>query len=72
MNVIEIKVKSGNRTPEIVELLRNCPDDTTVRFEPGTYDFYAAGVRPAFFCAPAVTKPVTSGLSSRFSIKRIL
>ena len=41
--LMEIKEKSGNRTPEIVEILRNCPDGTTVTFAPGVYDFYAGG-----------------------------
>ena len=39
-----------NRTPEVVRLLLNAPDGTTLRFAPGVYDFYAEGALGGYFC----------------------
>ncbi len=40
---MEITVKKGITTGDMVEILRSCPDNATVRFEKGTYDFYGGG-----------------------------
>lgn len=40
---MEINVKKGSNSSEIVEILRGCPDNTTVTFEQGIYDLYADG-----------------------------
>lgn len=42
---MEIRIQKGCTTAEIVEVLRACPDYTTVLFEKGTYDFSADGAR---------------------------
>lgn len=39
-----------NRTPEIVEALRNASDGTELIFFPGIYDFYAEGAYEGYFC----------------------
>lgn len=52
MNEILIRPQCGNITPLIAETLRKCPDDTTIRFEQGRYDFYAEGCLREYF-APA-------------------
>ena len=50
MNEIIVKPGKRNYTPEIVEILRGCPDGTTVSFEKGVYDFYTEGVYERYLC----------------------
>ncbi len=49
MNTICFQPNGENRTPEIVEALRNASDGTTLHFSPGVYDFFAEGTYRGYF-----------------------
>ena len=47
--LIRFSPNGQNRTPEVVDTLLRAPDDCTLYFEEGVYDFYSEGAYRGYF-----------------------
>ncbi len=70
-SAIQLIPNGTNRTPEIVELLRRLPDNSTVSFEKGVYDFFADGAYEGYFSPSCNTSSDKKVIFPLLSVKNV-